>query len=531
MFDPDDTWRVMDDSGSYAGPSLDDLEYGTSQLLSEDLSVTGPSDGAHYSSDRVQNPLPDHLPLPAAPVNISPAFWMQSNLPAQPPLAAPPAPPLQETELNAEQASHSWKRDDRGYLCILCPRCGSWVGTGSKTGYTLTTLETHMQGCKCRPSAASDGRVRMEARAAREVHLPPSNSPAFRGFDAGPYAVPTPQEMAVLPPTPFYGPAAHVQSAPRPATVSGFQFTFDEYYAPTSSDELDIDGSGVPSSSSVPYGLNSYSSQPRASHKRKRTSRHHTPSHNAFDASEPQDTSQMSSSTTVPTDFSPTPSCCGIALVWPHADFFETYPFQRHDLSAPGSLGYKLCAVGDDGQSFRIQSYRCTGSLLVAGDEACVECLSLTGTVKHLAEMSGNARPHTNYKYRSHKQLNQVTEFLRGEVSRLRCMTLNLGRRVASVLKKLDDHRRFLMAIANGDPRGIKHLITQGLKDRVSTSELLKRVDESTEGVYHARGYSAFDFDLALLILRLGGRKLLYAMNHCLAIPSIRALRRARRFT
>lgn len=87
------------------------------------------------------------------------------------------------------------------------------------------------------------------------------------------------------------------------------------------------------------------------------------------------------------------------------------------------------------------------------------------------------------------------------------------------------------MAIASGDPRGVKHLIVQGLKDRVSISELIKRVDESVEGVYHVRGYSAFDFDLALLILRLGGRKLLYAMNQCLALPSIRALRRARQFT
>ncbi|KAH9937097.1 uncharacterized protein B0H18DRAFT_925397 [Fomitopsis serialis] len=87
------------------------------------------------------------------------------------------------------------------------------------------------------------------------------------------------------------------------------------------------------------------------------------------------------------------------------------------------------------------------------------------------------------------------------------------------------------MAIASGDPRGVKHLIMQGLKERVSTNELIKRVDESIEGFYHARGYTAFDFDLALLILRLGGRKLLYAMNQCLAIPSIRALRRARRFT
>ncbi|KAH9921015.1 uncharacterized protein B0H18DRAFT_880546, partial [Fomitopsis serialis] len=112
-----------------------------------------------------------------------------------------------------------------------------------------------------------------------------------------------------------------------------------------------------------------------------------------------------------------------------------------------------------------------------------------------------------------------------------RVQALNLTRRVGSMLKKLDDHRHFLMTIATGDPRGIGRLVAQALRDKVSASELVRRFDESIEGIYHVRGYSAFDFDLALLALRLGGRKLLYALNHSIAIPSIRALRRARHFT
>ena len=87
------------------------------------------------------------------------------------------------------------------------------------------------------------------------------------------------------------------------------------------------------------------------------------------------------------------------------------------------------------------------------------------------------------------------------------------------------------MAVASGDPHGVKHLIVQALKDKVGIPELIRRVDDSIEGVYYARGYLAFDFDLALLILRLGGRKLLYGMNQCLALPSIRALRHAHQFT
>ena len=115
------------------------------------------------------------------------------------------------------------------------------------------------------------------------------------------------------------------------------------------------------------------------------------------------------------------PPCPGIPLIWPRADFFQSYPFQRHALNVPGFLGYRFCGIGDDGQSFVICSYTCCGTVSVPGDGACSECLALTDTVAHIAEMSGDIRAHTNYKYRSYQQLINVTDQLKGEIGRLRC--------------------------------------------------------------------------------------------------------------
>lgn len=118
--------------------------------------------------------------------------------------------------------------------------------------------------------------------------------------------------------------------------------------------------------------------------------------------------------------------CPGIPLDWPRLDFFHSYPFQRHDNSMFGFIGYKFCAVDADGSSFRIRSYRCAGTVSVDGDQSCTECLALTDKVKHLGQMSNEALPHTSYMYRSHSQLHQVTDGLHDDLSRLHCVVMLL---------------------------------------------------------------------------------------------------------
>ncbi|KAI0708884.1 hypothetical protein C8Q72DRAFT_871691, partial [Fomitopsis betulina] len=142
-----------------------------------------------------------------------------------------------------------------------------------------------------------------------------------------------------------------------------------------------------------------------------------------------------------------------IPLDWPRPDFFHSYPFQRHNNSMFGFIGYKFCAVDADGSSFRIRSYRCAGTVSVDGDQSCTECLCSHRQSQTPRPDVKRGAPHTSYMYRSHSQLHQVTDGLHDDLSRLHCVALNLGRRVGSLLKKLDDHRRFLMAIATGDSR------------------------------------------------------------------------------
>ncbi|EMD37804.1 hypothetical protein CERSUDRAFT_49803 [Gelatoporia subvermispora B] len=87
------------------------------------------------------------------------------------------------------------------------------------------------------------------------------------------------------------------------------------------------------------------------------------------------------------------------------------------------------------------------------------------------------------------------------------------------------------MAVASNDVPRLQQLVRQGLKERVSILKLINRIEASLDNVYHARGYTSHDYDISMLVFRLGGRKLLYALNHHISIPSIRSLRRHMHFT
>lgn len=87
------------------------------------------------------------------------------------------------------------------------------------------------------------------------------------------------------------------------------------------------------------------------------------------------------------------------------------------------------------------------------------------------------------------------------------------------------------MAAASDNVRRLQQLTQQAVKEKISPAKIVARIEDSLNGAYQARGYSADDKDMALLVLRLGGRKLLYALSQYISLPSIRILRRSTTFT
>jgi hypothetical protein len=80
------------------------------------------------------------------------------------------------------------------------------------------------------------------------------------------------------------------------------------------------------------------------------------------------------------------------------------------------------------------------------------------------------------------------------------------------------------MALSQADMPWLQQLLHTALKNGSSINAIIWMIEDALERGYHPRGHSAQSNDLALLIYRLGGTNLLYALNQHLNIPSLRTL-------
>ncbi|KAI1784985.1 hypothetical protein LXA43DRAFT_900727, partial [Ganoderma leucocontextum] len=108
---------------------------------------------------------------------------------------------------------------------------------------------------------------------------------------------------------------------------------------------------------------------------------------------------------------------------------------------------------------------------------------------------------------------------------------LNMGQKCATALRHLEDARRFQMAVATTDVPRVRQLVDQAMKDGSSLSAITSKIELAGAGLYEARGYDETDYDIALLILRSGGRALLHSLSEQTRLPSVRQLKRENIFT
>ena len=76
-------------------------------------------------------------------------------------------------------------------------------------------------------------------------------------------------------------------------------------------------------------------------------------------------------------------------------------------LVRPQSLGYKFCAVEQDGMSFRVRSDGCLRTALPDGSP-CTNCEAVTWKVSQLARLASEAKVHTRHALLTHEQLREL---------------------------------------------------------------------------------------------------------------------------
>ncbi|RDB24483.1 hypothetical protein Hypma_008516 [Hypsizygus marmoreus] len=413
-------------------------------------------------------------------MSSSSSFRFSSTSTSQQQSPSPLFTPSSDFE-NLDPAKLRWDHNGNGgNLRVHCPRCRKWVGTGSSRKRNLGTLKNHMGGVKCRNHNPLHIDHDEEVRRAQDMRtrlFPPLS-------DAGPH-LPCPSET-----WPALG---------SPSTDNFFMSTPADF---ASHEFANMD------SSDIEMDIETFSDTNDPPHADAQTTR--ASSHDHVDSSSAE------------------LECPGLHLDWAVGTFWDSYPFHRHGFMY--GLGYMFSAVEEDGSRFWICANNCERTSMPDG-MACPNCQATKKDVDRLSTLARHAEPHTNHKYLNHEQLRMLLEDKDKSLNEWKLKALSLGRKCVSFLRKLGDHSRFLMAISTGDIPRLNQLVKQGLKDGAGISAIIRKVESALAGAYHARGYGETDLDIALMVLRLGGRRLLYALNHKFSVPSLRALRRARVMT
>jgi hypothetical protein len=190
------------------------------------------------------------------------------------------------------------------------------------------------------------------------------------------------------------------------------------------------------------------------------------------------------------------------------------YPYGAHETAA-----FKWSME----MSGRVRHHDCKQILPIGGSDVCDKCALLESSPQLRKLLERAALPHTEPLLKrcrndqlTHDQLNAKCKELATSKSVSRVKIYRLARRLQYTQKNLDSARQLLLHISKGNVSGAKRILATAFQQKRSLSYTLhvhvfqKAIDSN----FRPRaGIDGSDIDLALLILRIGGRALLHTLQ------------------
>ncbi|KAJ6507105.1 hypothetical protein DFH09DRAFT_1265056 [Mycena vulgaris] len=223
-------------------------------------------------------------------------------------------------------------------------------------------------------------------------------------------------------------------------------------------------------------------------------------------------------------------TCPGSHLNWPDdaGSFTKTFPFHRIGVH-PGSLSFSV-EIHERGTKVVGFSKECSQEARLDG--CCAHCAKIPAEVQRLADLAVQADSRVNHRFLNWSQIQALLADRTEEVRKWRLKSLNSARNFATAVRKIADYKRFMDAVAEMNIPRLRQLVSVGLRRGSSPGAIIRMMQSALEGVYQPRPIlDSRTLDIALMVYRLGGRKLLYAVNHGLGLPSLRTLRNHMAFT
>lgn len=195
--------------------------------------------------------------------------------------------------------------------------------------------------------------------------------------------------------------------------------------------------------------------------------------------------------------------------------FIQNYPFQLHAFQP---LPFSFT-------QFALHSNKCK-KWLNEPNQICSMCKSLDGSkqVEDIVRRATSCSLHTNHSFLTFSQLEERFGLMRDERTSLWFQKLNVTRKVQHLLKTLDIYKKLVLSLGQNDVPRLRQLIATALKNGRSVNYIVDKVSQAVDGVYHAKGFTDNDIDLAFLVMRIGSPRLLHTMHIAFGLPSASTL-------
>ncbi|KAF8872535.1 hypothetical protein BD779DRAFT_1679648 [Infundibulicybe gibba] len=221
--------------------------------------------------------------------------------------------------------------------------------------------------------------------------------------------------------------------------------------------------------------------------------------------------------------------CMGQSIKWQAGSVWDTYAYAQHDDETIPWAPIRI----ESADRIVLQSKSCKVILKTPSElqeRTCSSCSQLRHSpqvLKMIERASGDAPPHTNWKYLNARQVKRILSITRQQNCSLRLKNQNFKRKEARSRKNLINHQRIIMLVSQNKIAGVSRILDVALRNGASAESVHKKLESAIAGVYAPRSrWTDREYDIAFLIKALGGARLLYTLQKADAYPSRATLHR-----
>ncbi|CAF0901890.1 unnamed protein product [Brachionus calyciflorus] len=206
--------------------------------------------------------------------------------------------------------------------------------------------------------------------------------------------------------------------------------------------------------------------------------------------------------------------CTGLKL---ETNVFLNFPFQLFEIN-----NLKDEFTFENGAFHSVECTQNNYNLTSANSDINQSCyyVKYNTNFKSILKRSNEIPKFTNHSFMTYLQLKQELDEKNTKINSQKLETLNLRRSNITLNNQLSDYKRFKILVSQNDIPRIHVLVKSCIKSNYGINGIIEKIKQAIAGSYKPKGYGQKDIDLAILVLRIGGPRLLYTFNKLNQLPS-----------